>query len=140
MQNNENTPEVSPVHWRRPRRLISHFNRAAQFIFASAVWWQNVPKASVLKKPGNAFMPRPLTEEEFKPGPLAEAKVIQKFKDRGGMPYVRLNRGTIVRTGDKVESKTRRHRNEVASRPANLKTVRHSINPDSLGYSLSQPA
>lgn len=137
--NNENAPEIQPMPWRRPRR-IGTFNRAAQLIFAAANWWQNVPKPSILKQPGNAFTPRPLTEDEFKPGPLADAKVIQKFKDRRDVHYVRLNRGTIVRAEAKVESADRRHKNEVANRPTFLRNVRHTIDAARMALSVKSVA
>jgi hypothetical protein len=132
--NNENSPELKPIPWRRPRicaRANGVFSHTMHLIFAAATWWANVPKASITRLPGNAYQP-PALGDAFKKGALAEAKVVLKFKDRRDVPYLYLNRGTIVRAEEKVESKTRRHRNEVAQRPANYRNVRHTLDAASM--------
>lgn len=120
-------PEVPRKPWYRNRQK-GVLSLGRQILFASATWWMNVPLKSITSLPGNAFQPRPLGDN-FKPGPLGCAKVIAKFKDNRAVGYAHLSTGTIVRMESKVESKDRRHRNEVANRAPYLRNVRYSLNP-----------
>lgn len=84
---------------RRPRSL-GRFSSVAQTIYASAVFWMNLPRKSILNAPGNRYQPRTPDKSKFKKGPLSSAQVIQKFFDRRGKGFARLSTGTITVTGE----------------------------------------
>lgn len=93
------TDPVTPTGpWYRPRPG-GRFNSASSQIFASPTFWQNLPRKSILNAPGSRFVPRAMGDT-FKKGPLAAAKIVQKFFDRAGRGFARLSTGTIVATKD----------------------------------------
>lgn len=86
---------------RRPR-TFGRFSSLTQTVFASATFWANLPRKSILNLPGNRWQPKALGDK-FKKGPLVAATVVQKFFDRAGKGFARLSTGTIVSTGETKE-------------------------------------